>query len=84
MAQNKKPVWTHRVDDIRVAIWANQSNGGEVWMNATITRCYKDGDQWKETTSFKRKDLPTVRVLADMAHDWICKQEPAEAVESIE
>ena len=83
MAQKQKPAWAHRIEDIRVAVWANQSNGG-VWMNATITRSYKDGDQWKETTTFRRRDLPIVRVLADMAHDWICKQEPAEAVESSE
>lgn len=83
MAQKQKPVWTHRIEEIRVAVWANQSNGG-VWMNATITRTYKDGDQWKDTTTFRRRDLPIVRVLSDMAHDWICKQEPAEAVESNE
>ena len=83
MAQKKEPAWSHRIDDIRVAIFANQSNGG-VWMNTTITRRYKDGDEWKDTAQWRRRDLPIVRVLADMAHDWICKQEPAEAVESKE
>jgi hypothetical protein len=83
MAQKKEPAWSYRIEDIRAAIWANQSNGG-AWMNTTITRRYKDGDEWKETTSWRPRDLPIVRVLADMAHDWIRKQEPAEAVESNE
>lgn len=84
MAQKQKPVWTHTVEEVRAAIWANPTNGGGVWMNTTITRRYKEGDEWRDGTSWRPRDLPIVRVLADMAHDWIRKQEPAEAVESNE
>jgi hypothetical protein len=37
----------------------------------TISRSYKDGDDWKETTSFGRDDLPLVAKAVDMAHTWI-------------
>jgi hypothetical protein len=83
MAQKQKPVHELRVGRIRLAVWANQSNGEGVWFNTTITRQYKDEDQWKETTSFRRDDLPIVAKLADMAFDWIWKQEvPAQPDES--
>lgn len=80
MAQNKeKPVWSFEKEGFCVAVWANQSNG-RVWMNTTITRSYKkkDGDQWNKKSSWLRDELPVVRVLADMAHEWIWKHEPAE------
>lgn len=37
----------------------------------TFSRIYKDGDQWKDTTSFGRDDLPLVATVADLAHYWI-------------
>jgi hypothetical protein len=85
MAQGQKPVWTYRIKGMRAAVWANQSPEG-VWMNATITRRYKDkdGEQWKETGAYRCHELPIVRVLSDMAHDWMCKHESAEAAESNE
>ena len=37
----------------------------------TISRLWKDGIQWKDSTSFGRDDLPLVAKIADMAHTWI-------------
>ncbi len=85
MAQKQKPVHEIRLGRIRVTIWANQSNGEGVWFNTTIIRHYKDGEQWKETATFRREDLPIVAKAADMAYDWIWKQEvPAQPDESNE
>ena len=42
--------------------------------NVTIERLYKDGDDWKSTTSFGRDDLPLVAKVADLAHSWIFAQ----------
>ena len=39
--------------------------------NVTISRSYQDGDDWKETISFGRDDLPLVAKAVDMAHTWI-------------
>ena len=57
IAQKQKPVHEIRLGRIRVAIWANQSNGKGVWFNTTIVRLYKDGDEWKETAAYGRDDL---------------------------
>ena len=85
MAQKQKPVNEIRLGRIRAAIWANQTEQRDVWFNVTVTRLYKEGDQWKDTTTFRRDDLPIVAKVVDMAYAWIWEHDvpadPAEAVE---
>jgi hypothetical protein len=42
--------------------------------NVTFTRLYKDGDDWKTSSSFGRDELPLVAKVADLAHSWIFQQ----------
>jgi hypothetical protein len=42
--------------------------------NTTITRLYKEGDNWKRSESFGRDDLPLVSKVADLAQTWIYQQ----------
>ena len=65
-----KPVHEVRLGRIKAAIWANETENG-VRHNVTITRLYKDGDEWKTSTSFGREELPLVAKVADLAHSWI-------------
>lgn len=65
-----KPVHEIRLGRIKAAIWANDTDNG-TRHNVTITRLYKDGDEWKTSTSFGREELPLVAKVADMAHSWI-------------
>ena len=65
-----KPVHEIRLGRIKAAIWANETDSG-TRHNVTITRLYKDGDEWKTSTSFGREELPLVAKVADMAHSWI-------------
>ena len=69
----QKPVHEVRLGLIKAAIWANDTEQG-VRHNVSITRLYKDGDDWKSTTSFGRDDLLLVAKVADLAHTWICSQ----------
>jgi hypothetical protein len=57
---------------IRAAIWENETQNGPRH-NVTISRLYKDGDDWKNSTSFGRDDLPLVEKVAALAHAWIYK-----------
>lgn len=85
MAQKKEPVHKVQLEHITAAIWANSTKEGRVWFNVTISRSYKDGDQWKDTTTFRRDDLPIVAKAADMAYAWIWEQKvPANQVEATE
>ena len=69
----QKPVHEIRMGRIKAAIWANDTDNG-TRHNVTITRLYKDGDDWKTSTSFGREELPLVAKIADMAHTWIYQQ----------
>lgn len=65
-----KPVHEVRLGRIKAAIWANETENG-VRHNVTITRLYKDGNDWKTSASFGREELPLVAKVADLAHSWI-------------
>jgi hypothetical protein len=70
-----KPVKEIRLGRIRAAIWGNQTKDNEVWFNVTVSRLYKEGDQWKDTSAFRRDDLPVVAKVVDMAYAWIWEQQ---------
>ena len=65
-----RPVHEIRLGRIKAAIWENETQNGSRH-NVTLTRIYKDGDQWKDSTSFGRDDLPLVAKVVDRAHTWI-------------
>jgi hypothetical protein len=69
----QRPVHEIRLGRVRAAIWENQTDNG-VRHNLTFTRLYKDGDQWKDSSSFGRDDLPLVAKVVDLAHTWIFEQ----------
>ena len=86
MAQKKQtPVRELRLGRIRATIWDNKTTEGRVWYSVTVSRLYKDGDQWKDTSTFGRDDLPIVAKAVDLAYAWIWEQEvqadPDEATE---
>jgi hypothetical protein len=71
MSKNKqKPVHEIRLGRIKAAIWENETQNGSLY-NVTLSRLYKDGDDWKDSTSFGRDDLPLVVKVADLCHTWI-------------
>ena len=65
-----RPVHEVRIGLIKAAIWANTVED-TVRHNVTFERSYKDGEEWKTTTSFGRDDLLTLAKVADLAHSWI-------------
>lgn len=72
-ASKNRPVHEIRLGRIKAAIWENETDNG-IRHNVTVSRLYKDGDQWKDSTSFGRDDLPLVAKVVDHAHSWIFEQ----------
>lgn len=72
------PVQEIRMGRIRAAVWENETQNG-IRHNVTISRLYKEGDNWKDSTSFGRDDLPLVAKVVDLAHTWIFQQNGAAA-----
>ncbi len=64
------PVHEVRLGAVKAAVWENETSVG-TRHNVTFCRLYKDGDQWKQTESFGRDDLPLLAKVADQAHSWI-------------
>ena len=69
----QKPAHEIRLGRIKATIWENESEQGTRY-NVTVNRLYKDGDEWKQTASFGREDLPLVAKVVDMAHSWTYEQ----------
>ena len=70
---NNGPVHEIRLGAIKAAIWQNDTQNG-VRHNVTVSRLYKDGDDWKQTDSFGRDDLLLVAKVVDQAHSWILSE----------
>ncbi len=81
-ASKNRPVHEIRLGRIKAAIWENGTDNG-TRHNVTVSRLYKEGDQWKDSTSFGRDDLPLLEKVVDQAHTWIFTQgaEPAHGSE---
>lgn len=65
MAVNS-PVARIKIGAVSAAIFKNEGEKG-VFHTATIERSYKDGDDWKTTTSYGTKDLATLAAVAQQA-----------------
>lgn len=71
MSKSKRPVHEIRMGRIKAAIWENETESG-TRHNVTLSRLYKDDkQQWRDSTSFGRDDLPLVAKISDLAHTWI-------------
>lgn len=69
----KQPVHEVRKGLIKVRIWRKQTRDG-LRHTVSITRLYRNGDSWKESTRFGRDDIPLIRLVLDEAHTWIYQQ----------
>ena len=65
-----RPAHEVRFGSIKAVIWANETENGTRYATR-IVKLYRDGEEWKETTSFNRDDLLLVAKVSDHAHTWI-------------
>ena len=72
-SEKTRPVHEVRMGRIKAAIWENETETG-MRHNVTFQRIYKDGDDWRQSDSFGRDDLPLLMKVADIAHSWIYEQ----------
>ena len=73
-----KPAKVFRRRGIAVSVFANTTevDGRRVsYHKVTIQRTYRDGNEFKTTTSFGRDDLPVVRLLISQAWEFILDAE---------
>ena len=70
MNENKKPVHSIRYGLIQIAVWKNESANGPFY-TATMSRRYKDGEEWRDASSYSESDLPTLAKAILDAHSAI-------------
>jgi hypothetical protein len=76
MPEKNKPAHTIRGTPgtgLKLTIWENQSDRGP-WYSAKLTHSYKDGEQWKESTSISQQDFLEVGEMFREARAWVKEQ----------
>lgn len=73
-----KPAHEIRNGGVKVTIWPKKDSG-KAGYTATISRSYKAGEEWKQTSSFFQSHLAKLAALLAEAEQWIAQQEAAQA-----
>jgi hypothetical protein len=69
-AASNLPVKTFRLGRVKAAVWENQAE--QKFYSVTFARTYVDeANNYHDSDSFGRDDLPLVAKLADQAHTFI-------------
>ena len=88
MAQTPtKPVKSFRLRGISASVFENTAKTKDrevTFHKVSLQRTYRDGDEWKNTTSFGRDDLPIARLLLEQAWQFILETEASRGKESDE
>ena len=69
----KGPVFSCRHRALKAAVWRNELDNGPMF-NTTVSRSYKDGDDWKESGSFGFDDVLIVAELLRTCHGFISRE----------
>lgn len=76
----QKPVHEIRNGGIKASIWLNAGKDGKSDHHSiSISRSYKLGDEWRQTTSFFPGDLPRLADVLAAAGQWIAQREQSPA-----
>jgi hypothetical protein len=69
-ASGRRPEFTVRVGNVEIAGWRNHGSNGEFITSSAPTIRYKDGEEWKNGTSYGMTDLLS---LAEAAREASAK-----------
>lgn len=76
--RNLKPVKIFRQGSCSASVFANEvrKNGKSFPMQkVSVQKSYKDGDEWKNTSSYDINDLPKLALVASKAYEFLtCKE----------
>ena len=70
----RKPEKRFSCSPVSASIWTKTKTveGGTVkFYSVTITKAYKEGEDWKYTNSFDIEDMPKVALVANEAYKYV-------------
>ena len=73
-----KPEKVFRIGSASASVFVNEieSEGGTRKLrNVNLQRRYKDGDEWKSSSSFGLAELPQAITVLQLAMDYVARQE---------
>ena len=72
-----KPVKVFRLLGVSASVFANKAPKGRntPFYKVSVQRTYKDGDEFRSTTSLGRDDLPIAEVLIHKAWEFVLESE---------
>ena len=65
----QKPIDELRRGLIKVQIWSRRTRSG-LRHTVAVTRLFRNGDVWKESSRFAPDDIPLVSFVLDKAQTW--------------
>lgn len=74
VTKGNMPVKRFRAGAISATIWENHSEkDGEQrsYYSISLDRSYKDGDEWKHTSSLRVNDLPRAELVLRKSYEWL-------------
>jgi len=71
--ESPPPVHKIRHGAVSGSIWQQETKKGPMF-NVTFQRAYRKDDNWANSSSFGRKDLLVVGLIAAKAFEWIASQ----------
>ena len=69
------PAFTFRRKGVSVSVFENESNEGKAFFKTTVQRSYKDGNDFKTTSSLSRDDIGVAVVGLQKAFEFILDEE---------
>ncbi len=69
MAKGNKPAAKFRLGYVSATVWKNDD-----FYNVTVSRSYKDGDEWKDTDQLGGGDLMNAVRVLQRAEEFIAAQ----------
>ncbi len=69
----KKPVRVFKIGAVEAQAWLNDGEHGSYYSISPV-KIYKDGKDFKASTSFKEADLLNVAKVLERASDWLAQQ----------
>ena len=73
-----RPVKVFRVRGVSASVFENASDDPArpgVWYRVSLQRTYKQGDEFKTTSSFGRDDIPVARHVLRLAWEFVLQAE---------
>jgi len=73
-----KPVHEVRIGAVKATVWRNDGKAGARY-TVTTSRSFKAGEEWRQTSSYHKSDLPKLIEALGQAEQWMASRETVAA-----